>query len=134
MEDIHNNNIGKIIKVRRAILGITQGKLASSAGISPALIGRVERGERIPSARALRKLANALNFDESELLIQARYVSPQYGGPLRNVGAGILKLDPYVAIELSKEPLEVQRTVVAILTMLKSIAVGITYESQKSAH
>ncbi len=135
MEDIHDNNIGKIIKIRRVLLDITQSKLASSAGISSSLIGRVEKGERFPSARTLRKLADALHFDESELLIKAKYMSPKYSGLVeRNVAAGSMRLDPYVAIELSKEPLEVQRTVLAILTMLKSIAVGITSEGQKSVH
>lgn len=135
MEDIHDNNVGKIIKRRRVLLDMTQRKMASLAGISSTLIGRVERGERFPSARTLHKLADALHFDESELLIEAKYLSPQYSGLVeRNVGTGSMRLDPYVAIELSKEPLEVQRTVLAILTMLKSIAVGITSEAQKGVH
>jgi len=129
MEAIHDNNIGRIIKRRRVLLDITQSKLASLAGISSTLIGRVEKGERVPSARTLRKLADALHFDESELLIEAKYLSPQYSRLIeKNVGTGTMRLDPYVAIELSKEPLEVQRTVLAILAILKSIAVGITSE------
>jgi len=133
MEAIHDNNIGRIIKRRRVLLDITQSKLASSAGISSTLIGRVERGKRSPSARTLRKLADALHFDESELLIEAKYLSPQYSRLIeKNVGTGTMRLDPYVAIELSKEPLEVQRIALAILTMLKSIAVGIISEGQNN--
>ncbi len=123
MEAIHDNNIGRIIKRQRVLLDITQSKLASSAGVSTTLIGRVEKGERFPSARTLNKLAAALHFDESELLIEAKYLSPQYSRLIeKNVETGTMRLDPYVAIELSKEPLEVQRTVLAILTLLKSIA------------
>lgn len=133
MEAIHDNNIGRIIKRQRVLLDITQSKLASSAGISPTLIGRVERGKRFPSARTLHKLADALHFDESELLIEAKYLSPQYSRLIeKNVETGTRRLDPYVAIELSKEPLEVQRIALAILTMLKSIAVGIISEGQKN--
>ncbi len=133
MEAIHDNNIGRIIKRRRVLLDITQSKLASSAGISSTLIGRVERGKRSPSARTLRKLADALHFDESELLIEAKYLSPQYSRLTeKSVGTGTMRLDPYVAIELSKEPLEVQRIALAILTMLKSIAVGIISEGNKN--
>jgi len=133
MKDIQDNNIGKIIKRQRVLLDITQSKLASSAGISSALIGRVERGERFPSARTLRKLADVLHFNESELLIQAKYMSPQYSGLVdRNAGTGTMRLDPFVAIELSKEPQEVQRSVLAVLAALKSIAASTTSKSDKS--
>ncbi len=43
----------------------------------------------------------------------------------------IIKLDPEVLFELSKEPLKTQRAVLAILEMLKSLATDIASENIK---
>jgi len=43
--------------------------------------------------------------------------SPTYGGE---------RLDPYVGRVLAQEPVELQRAVIGILTMLKSIAKGMS--------
>ena len=45
----------------------------------------------------------------------------------------IIKLDPKVVFELSKEPLKTQRAVLAILKMLKSLATDIDSENDKDS-
>lgn len=104
------------------MIPLTLQELAHASGVSPSHLGRIERGERFPSAHILRKIAKPLGLEESELFTLANYLSPQApiteGTTEDNVGG----LDPYVARILSQEPVEVQRTVIGILSILKSIA------------
>ncbi len=73
----HNNskNLGTILKQRRVMLPMTLRKLATISGISSSHLGRVERGERFPSASILQKIAKPLGFGESELFSLAGYLS-----------------------------------------------------------
>lgn len=102
------------------------------ASVSPSHLGRIERGERFPSARILRKIAKPLGFGEDELFTLAGYLSPQSDAigearPSFNEG----RLDPYVSKMLAQEPLEIQHAVIGILSMLKSVAKGMaTQDSQ----
>jgi len=85
-------------------------------------LGRIERGERFPSARILRRLAKPLGFEESELFTLANYLSPQLPPSENQREHNLGQLDPYVASVLSQEPVEVQRTVIGIISILKSMA------------
>ncbi len=90
------------------------------SGVSGSHLGRIERGERSPSARVLRKLAKPLDYEESNLLIYGDFLSrPEDEG---NVKDNLANLDPYVAKVLSQEPVDVQLAVIGILNLLKSIA------------
>ncbi|MBA7518008.1 hypothetical protein ES705_10073 [subsurface metagenome] len=116
-----NNNskyLGGVLKQRRVMIPLTLRGLAAISGTSSSHLGRIERGERFPSALILRKIAKPLGFEESELFSLAGYLSPQ---PSREE-YGLGRLDPYVGRILSQEPVEVQRTVIGILSILKSIA------------
>lgn len=110
---------------------LTLQELARVSGISPSHLGRIERGERYPSAHILRKIAEPLGFEENELFTLAGYLSPQ---PSRTDEPapvyGNKRLDPYVARCLAQEPVEVQRAVIGILTILKSIAAGMLKEDR----
>ena len=82
----------------------------------------IERGEHFPSASVLRKIAGYLGFEENELFVLAGYLSSQAPGTAEErieYGGG---LDPYMARILSQEPVNIQRAVIGILTILKSIA------------
>jgi len=116
-------NIGKIIKQQRIMIPLTLHKLSVSSGVSPSYLGRIERGQRFPSARILRRIAKPLGFSEDDLFALAGYLSPQSSRIAENIHeyAGG-RLDPYVAQVLAQEPVEVQRSVIAILTMLKTVA------------
>ena len=119
------NDLGKAIKQKRAMMGLSLAEVSEKAGVSASHLGRIERGERFPSARILRKIAKALEFDENELFVIAGYLSPRSADEERTTES-VGGVDPYVAMVLSKEPVEVQRTVIAILALLKSVAKGMT--------
>ncbi len=122
----NNNNgeyLGRILKQRRVMIPLTLRGLAAISGTSSSHLGRIERGERFPSASVLRRIAKPLGFEESELFSLAGYLSPQPSSPdERSADYGGGRLDPYVGSILSQEPVEVQRTVIGILSILKSIA------------
>jgi len=93
------------------------------SGVSPSHIGRIERGERFPSAHILRRIAGPLRFEENELFTLAGYLSSNPSGvaETREEYFGG-QLDPFVSRVLAQEPVDVQRAVLGILTILKSIA------------
>ncbi len=102
---------------------LTLQVLAAGSGVSSSHLGRIERGERFPSARILRKIAKPLGFDEDELFTLAGYLSPRPPSIAeKNPEYGTGRLDPYVARVLGQEPVDVQRAVIGILTIMKSLA------------
>ena len=117
---IGSNNLGSVIKQRRLMAGLTLSKLSGMSGVSASELGRMERGERFPSAHTLRKIAEPLGFGEGELFTFAGYLSSQTSGTVESPSSR--RLDPYVAAMLSQEPVEIQRAVVTILSVLKSMA------------
>jgi len=122
----NNNNgnyLGRILKQRRVMIPLTLRGLATISGTSSSHLGRIERGERFPSASILRKIAKPLGFEEGELFSLAGYLSPQPSSPDEgSVDYSGRRLDPYVGQILSQEPVEVQRTIIGILSILKNIA------------
>jgi len=122
-----SNDLAKILKQRRVMVPLTLQELAATSGVSASHLGRIERGERFPSAHTLRKIAKPLGSEESELLTLANYLSPQPSSETAEPSGR--RLDPYVAAVLSQEPVEVQRAVIAILSVLKTMAKGIVQES-----
>ena len=122
----NNSNLGKILKQQRITIPLTLQELSTTSGVSSSHLGRIERGERFPSAHILRKIAKPLGFDEDELFTLAGFLSPQTPSIAeeRGSGYGSRHLDPYVAKILGEEPIEVQRAVIGILTILKSVAKG----------
>ena len=117
------NDLGRILKQQRTVVPLTIRELAVKSGVSTSHLSRVERGERSPSASVLRRIAQPLGFKEDELFMLAGYLSPQpyspAGNPETNGG-----LDPYVAMVLGNEPVDIQRTVIKILGILKRLARG----------
>jgi len=115
-----SNHLGEIIRQQRVFRALTQHELAARSGVSPSHLGRIERGERFPSARVLRRIAKPLSLKEDELFTLAGYLSPVALKNDQERGDG--QLDPYVAGVLALEPVEVQRAVIAILSILKQLA------------
>ena len=117
--------LSKIIKRQRIMRELALQELSIMSGVSQSHLGRIERGERFPSAHVLRKIAKPLGFEEDELFALAGYLSPDRHSVAESrppYSSG--ELDPYVAAVLSQEPPEVQRTVLAILYILKSMTKG----------
>ena len=125
-----SNHLGGILKQQRISLSLTLQELAARSGVSASHLGRIERGERFPSAHILQKIAKPLAFEEDELFTLAGYLSPQSPTIAEKTPPyGSERLDPYVARVLAQEPIEMQRAVIGILTILKSIAKGASKES-----
>ncbi|MFC2070319.1 helix-turn-helix domain-containing protein [Chloroflexota bacterium] len=126
-----SKHLGRIIKQQRIALSLTLQKLAARSGVSASHLGRMERGERFPSAHILQKIAKPLSFEEDELFTLAGYLSPQSPMVAEKTSVyGNERLDPYVARVLAQEPVEMQRAVIGILTILKSIAISTGKENE----
>jgi transcriptional regulator with XRE-family HTH domain len=124
-----NNGLGVILKRQRLSIPLTLQEMAKASKVSSSHLGRIERGERNPSARILRKIAQPLGFKENELFRLAGFLSPQEASEegMGNYG----KLDPIVASLLAEEPVEVQRTVViGLLSIIKTLAKAISKENK----
>jgi transcriptional regulator with XRE-family HTH domain len=119
------SDLGKVLKQQRLTIPLTLQELAAESGVSASHLGRIERGERFPSARMLRKLARPLGFDEDELFTLAGFLTPTSGVEEERARYSGRQLDPYVARMLAEEPPEVQRSVIGILSLLKSVARGL---------
>ena len=122
-------NLGRILKHRRLMIPLPLREVADISGISASYLARIERGERFPSASVLRKIAKPLGFEESELFSLAGYLSlPLPGTEETTAVHSIRQLDPYVRNALSQEPVEVQRSAIGILSILKNIAKAMKQE------
>ena len=60
--------LGELIRERRKALRMTQEGLAERSGNSHVYIGRIERGERLPSLTVLADIATALRTNVFSLL------------------------------------------------------------------
>jgi transcriptional regulator with XRE-family HTH domain len=127
----NRNNLGRMLKQRRLMIPLTLNNLEEAANVSASHLGRIERGERFPSARILRRLAGPLQMEETELMSLAGYLSPEPATVSDNVR--YRQLDPYVSMVLAQESAEVQRAVVAVLTILKGMARGLRSGSDGSS-
>ncbi len=131
MDDNNQGNLGEIIRQQRVTLPLTLQQLSAMSRVSASHLGRIEKGQRFPSAPILQKIARPLGFDEDELFTLAGYLSPQSASiaekdPEYSSG----RLDPYVARILAQEPVEVQHAVLGILTILKSLAKSTAKETR----
>jgi len=70
------NNFGERLEASRKEKELTLAELAALSGVSVSYLGRIERGERFPSAHILRRIAQPLGYGEAELLKLAGYLSP----------------------------------------------------------
>ena len=124
------NHLGRIIKQCRIAMRLTLRELATASGVSKSHLGRIEREERFPSAYVLRRIAKPLGFEENELFTLAGFLSPiltEDGKEKSSVT--VPRLDPYVvASVLAQEPVEVQRAVIGVLSILRSLARSILKE------
>jgi len=116
----NRNDLGTILKQRRVMMLLTLQELSAKSGVSPSHLNRIEKGERFPSAQVLRKIAKPLGFSEGELFTFAGYLPSQPLSTADSFSGG--QLDPYVASVLASEPVAMQRAVIGILTVLKSMA------------
>ena len=123
MDNDQKSHLGGIIKQQRVALSLTLQDISTKSGVSASHLGRIERGERFPSAHILQRISKPLGFEEDEIFTLAGYLSPQSHMIADKVSAyGNERLDPYVAKVLAQEPVEVQRAMVGLLSILKGLA------------
>jgi transcriptional regulator with XRE-family HTH domain len=67
MEDIRIR-FGKMLRVRRHKLGVSQEEFADLCGLDRTYVGGIERGERNVALVNIEKIARALKLPLSELL------------------------------------------------------------------
>jgi transcriptional regulator with XRE-family HTH domain len=70
-----SKDLGKTIRQQRVMSKLKLRELARISGVSASHLGRIERGERFPTARILNRIAKPLGFGESKLLTMAGYLS-----------------------------------------------------------
>ena len=127
---MRDNNLGNILKQQRVLIPLTLKELTAASGVSSSHLGRIERGERFPSAHILRIIAKPLDFGEDELFTLAGFLSARTSGIAENnMSYSSRQLDPYVARMLAEEPIEIQRAVISILVLLKGVARGMIVKS-----
>ena len=124
--DMNRSDLGGIIRQQRIMRSLTLAELAERSRVSASHLGWIEKGERFPSARILRRLAGPLGVEEGELMTWADYLSPASIAEERPSYNDTKRLDPHVARMLSQEPVDTQRAVIGILSILKGIAAGMT--------
>ena len=64
---MEENRYGRRVRAFRKLKRIQQTAFAKRIGISVAILGRIERGDKIPSEEQLQKIADALSIDIQEL-------------------------------------------------------------------
>lgn len=102
MEDPHTP-IARYLRERRESAGLTRAALSGMAGISPALIQKIEQGTRTPTLEALTALFDALEVPDlfrSHILmlsISHRYDTPQPSGEVPAADLTLLHAIPFPA-------------------------------------
>ncbi len=68
MERTELVELGKVIKSKRELKGLTQIELAMKSGVDRNYVGMLERGERNPSYLSLLKIAKGLGIPVFNLI------------------------------------------------------------------
>lgn len=122
-------NLGQILKQKRQTIKLTLHELSEASGVSPSHLGRIENGERYPSATILQRLAKPLCLSEGEIFTLAGYLSSDINDKtFTDKALSENNLDPYVVRMLSHEPVEVQRAIVEMLPLVKNVATSLVPE------
>ena len=60
--------IGRRVRAFRKLKRVQQTELAKQIGLSTTVLGRIERGEKLPQEETLAKIAQALHIHIEELI------------------------------------------------------------------
>jgi transcriptional regulator with XRE-family HTH domain len=126
-------NLGKVLREQRLLIPLTLQQLSDITGVSISHLARIENAERFPSATVLQKIARPLGYEENEIFTLAGYLSTptavmnEKRAPYRGKN-----VDPDVIKALAQEPVEVQRAVIGLLKILKTMAANISNNNKKA--
>ncbi|OGK10744.1 MAG: hypothetical protein A2Y63_05025 [Candidatus Riflebacteria bacterium RBG_13_59_9] len=73
-----HTEIGRLVRDLRISAGMTQFDLAEAIGVNNSYLSRIENGERRPSTKIMRKMAEALNCSYDELVVASGLLSPEF--------------------------------------------------------
>ena len=94
MKNFSISKLSELILKQRKLLNLTQQELAAKAGINRSMLCRLENQDYVPSMDQLTRLANALQFDVTDVFIE--YSKPVFHHVVpRNItvyGAGYVGL------------------------------------------
>ena len=88
MKKLSQNHLADLIISNRKNKSITQAQLSEITGVNRAMLSRIESGDYIPSIPQLIAIANALEFDPSEVFVTADETAPEKVSPLNIAVAG----------------------------------------------
>lgn len=74
--------VGDVIRNKREELGLLLRHVSAKLDIDQAILSKIERGERKPSKEMIIQLADVLNLDKKELLVD--YLSEKIAFELAN--------------------------------------------------
>lgn len=94
-----NNTLGERVKKERKRLNLTQEQLGEVADVTSAYIGQIERNERTPSLKRLKKVAKQLGVSVDYLIVGANS-SSNMNEDLRKELEGISENQKMLIIEL----------------------------------
>lgn len=67
-----NSSLGERVKIQRQKLGFTQEELGEISDVTSAYIGQIERNERTPSLKRIKKIAKQLDVSVEYLVVGAK--------------------------------------------------------------
>ena len=70
MKKLSSSKLAETIKLKRKEEKLTQEQLSDLTGINRIMIGRIEREDYIPSINQFESLANALDFDITDMFVE----------------------------------------------------------------
>ena len=88
MKKLSQNHLADLIISSRKSKSITQAQLSEITGVNRAMLSRIESGDYIPSIPQLISIANALEFDPSDIFVTADETAPEKVSPLNIAVAG----------------------------------------------
>jgi transcriptional regulator with XRE-family HTH domain len=68
---------GSAVRAARTRLGVAQEALAHQAGLERSHLGKIERGQHMPTLAAVLKIATALDVSGAELVSMAQGLLPK---------------------------------------------------------
>lgn len=89
-----SKHLGKNIRKFRTMQFLSQENLAMDAGIHPAYLGRLERGEKCPNIDTLLKICNALDISAAKILDFEEEESMESSATRQRLNEAMNKLPP----------------------------------------
>ena len=87
--------LGANVRHYRKARGLSQEQFAAAAGLSPGMMGKIERGETMPSLDSVEKIAAALDVPEAALFATGTMMVPsgERGRLLQRINIQLSKLN-----------------------------------------